>query len=198
MSERGEALLLSILILALLSGLLTLCGLELENSYGQLKRRSQLFLCTKEFKGELHQHLKLMGKTNWGLKNVSKIQVISLMIPGLQGVAMSSQKLKKALKGIQVASTLRYFAAMTSLTNRHCPLPSGALQGIFKMEGLRLKRGKQNEALLRDQKWTYHIYRHPYIIKMSINATLLDSIHPQITYELQEKGARLFSLYSSQ
>lgn len=198
MNERGEAILLSVLILALLSGLLTLCGLELQHSFGQLRKRSELFLCAKEFKGELHQHLKIMGQTNWGLKNLSKIQILSVFIPGLQGVALSGKKIKKILKGIQVASTLRYVAAVTSLTKRHCPLPPNAYRGIFKREGLQLKRGRQSEALLRSRKWTYLFYHHPYLLEMSIDATNIEGLHPHPQYAFKEKGGKSFSLYSSQ
>jgi hypothetical protein len=197
MNERGEAIVLSILILTLLTGLLSLCGLELQHSFGLMRKRSEIFLCTKELKGELHQHLKVMGQTNWGLKNIKKAQLLSAFIPGIQGVALSGEKLKKMLKGIQTTSLIHFLSVITTLNKRHCPVPVNAYQGAFQFDGVRLKRGLQGEALLRNKKWIYLFYHHPYLLEVRINAIRINELQPQIKYSITEKKVKSFSLSSS-
>jgi hypothetical protein len=88
MNQKGEAILFCVLILVILSGLFTLCGLELERSFTQLQTRTTLFLCAKETKTEVKKYMTLMGRSNWALKHLSQAQLVAMMIPGLQGVAL--------------------------------------------------------------------------------------------------------------
>src|SRR5690606_11234264 len=69
MNQRGEVISLSVLIILVMSSFLILCSLELRKDYKELKERAQLFICTKEFKGELEIFLTQIGKTNWAIKN---------------------------------------------------------------------------------------------------------------------------------
>jgi hypothetical protein len=109
MNQRGEALLFCILILTLLSGLLTLCGLELHRSYKQLEKRTKFFLCIKESKGELKQFLHGMGRTNWMIKNTSRAQYLFAVIPGLQGASLKARKIKKILQFLNQIITENLF-----------------------------------------------------------------------------------------
>ena len=94
-NQKGEAILFCVLILVALSGLLTLCSLELQHHFSSMKKRTTLFLCVKETKGELHLYLKSMGRLNWLLQNVSRAQMIAIFYPPLWPVVGNAEKLKK-------------------------------------------------------------------------------------------------------
>ena len=94
-NQKGEAILFCVLILVALSGLLTLCSLELQHHFSSMKKRTTLFLCVKETKGELNLYLKSMGRLNWLLQNVSRAQMIAVFYPPLWPVVGNAEKLKK-------------------------------------------------------------------------------------------------------
>ncbi len=128
MNQKGETILFFVLILVVISGLFTLCGLELQRSFSLLQKRTNLFICVKQTKGEIHRYLDFMGKTNWALKNSSKAQLIATLIPGLQGIALNAEKMKKTLKHLQTGSLINYQAKILQLKIQGCQIIIGLNQ----------------------------------------------------------------------
>lgn len=198
MNQKGEATLFTILVLVAISGLLTLCGLELERNLRLIKHRTSLFLCVKETKGELQRYLKFMGRTNWALKNVSKAQLVAVFVPGLQGLALEADKAKKIIKAAQNSTLPLYLAKLRQLQRQGCPLDPRMFATPFELSTSGHKRDIDEAAILRKKQWTYSFLKTPYLLTLSIEDTGMNSLRPRITFEAQEKGAMLSSLFSSQ
>jgi hypothetical protein len=191
MNQRGETTLLSCFLLFTLMSIVLLCALELSKSFRQTERRSHLFLCVKEIKGEHHHFLKFMGRTNWGIKNINRTSLIMLFIPGLQGVASNAQKAKKYLQHTQELRLISYLKTLSKLKARSCPMDPRMLITPFK-----LKRNTDGALRLKEEKWTYYYFSKPYLISLKVDATGFESIRPTITYLSEESLARLSSLLS--
>lgn len=198
MNQKGEATLFGVLLLVVMSGLLTLCGLELEKSLRTLKRRTTLFLCVKETKGELQRYLKFMGRTNWALENIGKAQLVAVFIPGLQGAALEADKLKKMIKAMQNSTLPLYLARLKELKSKGCPINPQMLMTPFMLTASGYKRDVTEAATLRKRQWTYNFLKTPYLLTLDVEANALTAIHPQVSIEAREKGAILSSLFSSQ
>lgn len=196
MNQKGEATLLTTLLIAVLTGIVLLCALELKKSFSQLERRTHLFLCVKETKGELHQYMKFMGRTNWAIKNINKASLIMLFIPGLQGVAADAQKAKKYLQYVQEGRTISYLKTLTSLRGRKCSTDPRMFLTPFKLGSRLLKRDAHGAAELREEKWTYYFLSKPYLLQINIEASGFESIKPAVNYITSERGAKLSSLLS--
>ncbi len=196
MNQRGEATLLCVLILVVLSGLVTLCGLRLQHSFSILKKRTELFLCVKETKGELHSYMKFMGRTNWVLINTTRAQLVALFIPGLQGAAVNADKLKRIVKAAQNTSLVLYYKKLAELKSRGCPLDPRMVLTPFEVSGKGYKRGLDDRALIRSEKWTYIFLSKPYLLTLEIQSRGYEAINPRIKYIAEEKGAKLSSLLS--
>jgi len=197
MNQRGDVTLTALLFLIALSALVSLSALELHRSFSLLKKRTQLFLCTKETKGEMHEFLRFMGRTNWALQNLEKAKLVMLVIPGLQGGAMKAHKTKKILKRLQNLRLIPYMKKLGQLKSKGCPLDPRLLQTPFHLSATGFQRGKYGEARLRSQKWRYQFVSLPYILELSINASGMISLNPRMEYSSQERGGRLFSHLSS-
>jgi hypothetical protein len=191
MNQKGEAILFFVLVLVLISGLLTLCGLELQHSFSLLQKRTSLFTCVKETKGEIHRYLKFMGRTNWALKNTSSAQLITVFIPGLQGAALSAEKVKKAIKQLQTGALLNYYVQLQRLKIKGCPLDPRMLQSPFTIKAMKYQRDTSERTILRSSSWTYLYSSGPYLLTLKINAEKYNAMNPQIYFEAREKVARL-------
>jgi hypothetical protein len=197
MNQKGEITLFSCLILFLLAGIVLLSALELRKSFHHLEKRTQLFLCVKKTKGELHQFLKMMGRTNWGIKNLNKASLIMLFIPGLQGASMSAKKIKTALQHIQEIRLLSYLKTLKDIQGQNCPLDPRMFITPYQLGAQLLKRDQDGAAILRSKEWTYGYLSKPYLITIKINASKLEKTNPKIHYLTEEKAEKLSSLLSS-
>lgn len=193
MNQKGEITLFSCLLILTLSGLVLLCTLELQKSFGLLQKRTQLFLCVKETKGEFHHFMKFMGRTNWAIKNINRASLIMAFIPGLQKAALDAQKAKKYLQYIQNARVVSYLKTLKDLSGKSCPLDPRMFITPFKIG----KRDENGATILREEKWTYYYFSKPYLLSLKINAKNWERINPKIKYQAQEKAAKLSSLLSS-
>lgn len=198
MNQKGETTLFVILLLVVMSGLLTLCGLELERSFRHLKNRTSLFLCVKQSKGELNEYLKFIGRTNWALENIKKAQLVAIFVPGLQAVALDAQKAIKLIKIAQDSKLFIYLKKLNDLRNQGCPVDPRLLITPFELGSTVHKRGLNDVVLLRSNKWNYHYLKIPFAINLEIRVIKLNSLNPQIEFYATEKMAKLSSLYSSQ
>lgn len=197
-NQKGEALLFCILILVALSGLLTLCGLELQQSFGMMKKRTDLFLCVKETKGEVDLYFKTMGQINWLLKNITRAQLIAVFYPPLWPVIGNAEKLKKVAKSIQAAKLGLFYGKLKSLKTKGCPLDPQLLLNPYQIgSDYGFKRDSEGAAILRKRTWTYYFLDKPYLLTLKIDASGSNAIRPKITYQAEEKGAKLSSLLSS-
>lgn len=197
MNQKGEVTLLSCLLIFCLMSVVLLSALELQKSYKLLQKRTHLFLCVKETKGELHEYIKFMGRTNWAIQNIKKAQIIMLLIPGTQGIAMDAEKLKKYLQYIQEGRTVSYLKTLNDLRNKSCPLDPRMIITPFKLGARVLQREVGGGAILRENKWTYGYFSKPYFLTIEVDASGWESMKPHITYTSEEKLAKLSSLLSS-
>jgi hypothetical protein len=151
----------------------------------------------KETKGEMNRHLVFMGRTNWALTNTTKVQLISAFIPGLQGVAVNADRLKRLLKLLQRAELARYLVTIASLKKRGCPLDPRMALTAFELQGTDFKRGPDERALLRKQEWEYYFFSKPYALSLKFQSQRMESIHPSIKVLARESAEKLPFLLSS-
>jgi hypothetical protein len=196
MNQKGEATLLSVMILFAMSSLIVLSSLELRRSFRLLQNRTQLFLCAKETKGEIKNHLRFMGRTNWVIKNTAKAALIAVFIPGLQGAALEAEKVKKILIAAQNLELISYLKKMADLKGKGCPLDPRLLITPFELGTLGFARDENDGAILRDQHWSYLFFFKPFTLKMEFSEADLEGLRPKVHIETSEKGAMLSSLWS--
>lgn len=197
MNQKGEATLFSILCLVALTGLMLLTSLELKKEFSLLKKRTDLFLCVKETKGELKEFITFMGRTNWGIKNINRASLIMIFIPGFQGAALDAQKLKKALIHWQNLSIAKYAKTVHSLKAKSCPVDPRMYLTPFEMTGTGFKRDKDGAAILRRNTWDYHFLSRPYFLSLRFEAKDFEAISPRFKITALESAEKLSSLLSS-
>jgi len=197
MNQKGEITLTSCLLILGLSGVLLICAMELQSSFKQLEKRTNLFLCVKETKGELNLYLKFMGRTNWGIKNINRASLIMVFIPGLQGAAMDAQKAKKYIQYAQEARTVSYLKTLADIKKKKCPLDARMFITPFQLGSRLLKRDTEGAAITREAQWKYYFFSKPYLLSLNIQAEGLERINPKIVYTSEEKAGKLSSLLSS-
>ena len=197
MNQRGDVTLVSCLALFAMMCLVLLCSLELRKSFKLMEKRTNLFLCVKETKGEHHNFMKFMGRTNWGIKNINRASLIMMFIPGLQGVAADAQKAKKYIQYTQEVRLVSYLQSLAKLKAKSCPLDPRMLLTPFKMGERLLKRDADGAAELKEEKWTYYYFSKPYFLSLKVDASDFESVKPIINYVAEEKMGTLSSLLSS-
>lgn len=197
MNQRGEMTLLSVMIIALMTGLILLCSLELQRSFKLIQKRTHLFLCVKETKGEIKNHLQFMGRTNWAIKNVHRAGIIAIFIPGLQGAALKAEKMKKLLIQLQTFELISYLKKINDLRAKGCPLDPRTLITPFKIGASLHQRDSAQKAILRDSSWSYLFIQGPYSVKLEFTDARLERLDPKIKITSSEKGVTLSSLWSS-
>lgn len=197
MNQKGEATLISCLFILALTSIVLLAALELKKSFRLLEKRTHLFLCTKETKGELHEFMKFMGRTNWGIKNLNRASIIMIFIPGTQGLALDAQKLKKYLQYVQNARVISYLKTLNELRKKECPLDPRMFITPFELSASALKRDATGAIKLREKKWTYGYFSKPYFLTIKVEASGWERPQPKIRYTSEEKAAKLSSLWSS-
>lgn len=197
MNQKGEISLLASFIMLILTGLVLLCALELQNSYRLMEKRTQLFLCLKETKGELHLFMKFMGRTNWAIKNINKASLVMAFVPGLQGAALDAQKAKKVLQYAQGARVVAYLKTLHQLRQKNCALDPRMSITPFKLGAKLLERTNEGAAVLRETQWNYYYFSKPYLLNLTVNASDYEQLNPTINYLSEEKAAPISSLLSS-
>ena len=197
-NEKGEALLFCVLVLVALSGLLTLCGLKLQHSFNLMEKRTNLFLCVKETKGEFHIYMKAMGRLNWMLKNVTKAQKVAIFFPPLWPYVGNAEKLKRAAKGLQAMTLAAYTTKISQIKLKGCPLDPHMVLNPYQLgTDSGFQRSLGGEAILRSKKWTYYFLERPYLLSLEVDGSRSEGIFPKLIYRAKEKGAILSSLLSS-
>jgi hypothetical protein len=191
MNERGEVTTLSCFLIVSFMAMVTLCALELKRSFRYLEKRTHLYLCVKETKGELEQFLNLMGRSNWGIKNLQRVSLISAIIPGAQAASMEAQKLKKYLQYFQDANLLSYVNKINGLRSKNCALDPRIYLTPYKLGPKLFARDEEGAAVLREPEWTYAFFSKPYFISVKVNATKQESLRPKIEFETSDKLERL-------
>src|SRR5690606_10842268 len=120
MNQRGEITLMSCFLMMILTTLVLLCGLELRKSFRLLEKRTHLYLCVKETKGEFHEFMKFMGRANWAIKNINRASLVMIFIPGLQKFALDAQKAKKYIQYVQNGRIVSYLKTLKDLKDKQC------------------------------------------------------------------------------
>lgn len=198
LNQKGEATLFCVLILVVLSGLLTLSAVELQRTFSLLKKRTNLFLCTKEVKGELDLHLKYMGRLNWVIKNTTRAQVLAVFIPPLWPYIGNADQIKRISKSLQAVDALQFEIKLYSLAKKGCPIDPRMYSSPYEVgTDYGFKRTMEGAAKLRKKEWTYYFLDRPYLLSLKVNAENSESLWPKIYYQAEEKGAMLSSLLSS-
>lgn len=197
MNQKGEVSLLCVLLIFTCMSLALLSALELKKNYALLEKRTHLYLCVKETKGEFHQFMKFMGRTNWGIKNLNRASLIMVFIPGMQAVAMEAQKIKKYLKLAQNIRLISYLKTLKDIKQNSCPIDPRMLITPFKLGAEFFQRDGDGAVQLRANEWTYYFLSKPYLVSLTIKGTSFERVNPKIKYISEEKGAKLSSLLSS-
>ncbi len=197
-NEKGEATLFCILVLVALSSLLTLASLELQRNFKLLQKRTHLFLCVKETKGELNNYLKLMGQTNWVLKNTHRAQIAATIFPPLWPYIANASKLKKALKGMQFNTSVLYLSKLNKLKHEGCPVDPQMFLTPYQLgNDFMFSRTNEGVAKIRKSTWTHYFLERPYLLTLTVNAAKGESLQPKIDYRAEEKMGTLSSHLSS-
>lgn len=195
-NQRGDITLMSCLLIFVTMSLVLLCSLELKKNFRLMEQRTKLFLCAKETKGEFHEYMKFMGRTNWGIKNIEKAAIVMMFIPGAQGAALSAKKLKKLLKHSQNIKLVSYLKTLHDIKKKGCDLDPRLYLTPFHLNGFLYSRDHNGAAKLRKNQWKYYFLSKPYLLSLEVDAGNYESINPKIKYISEEKGARLSSLLS--
>ena len=156
MNQKGEITLISCLIILAFSSFILLAATELRFSFNGLKRRTELFLCTKEVKGELHQLLKFTGRTNWAIKNTKKLSLVMAFIPGLQGAAVNTERAREFLKRAQDLKYKYYLSSLLTLQLKGCPVDPAMYRPPWK-----LSRNADGSLELKEKKWRHDYFSRP-------------------------------------
>lgn len=197
MNQRGEMNLFLVMMIACLSGVLILCALKLQRSFRLLEKRTELFLCMKETEGEFVRYMKIMGRTNWALKNLDKVKYVAVFFPVLAPLAVNAEKAKKQLLLLQNLTLVPYMKKLSDLKRRGCPLDPRMIKTPFELSALGYARSHDDTAKLRSTKWTFHYVSLPYAVAVDWNVTGYESVFPRIVRISSEKTARLSSILSS-
>jgi hypothetical protein len=197
-NQKGEATLFCVLILVALSGLLTLCGLELQKNFSLLKKRTELFLCVKETKGELNHFLLRTARLNWVIKNTTRAQMVAVFFPPLWTAVGSAEKIKRVTKGLQLASLGIFEGKLIKLKGQGCSLDPRLFVTPYELgKDFGYTRTLEGAAKLRKKKWTYYFIDRPYGLSLTVDATGAEGFMPKIKYQAEEKMGTLSSLLSS-
>lgn len=197
MNQRGEMNLVFVLIVVALTGVMILCALRLQRSFSLLQKRTELFLCAKETEGELVRYMTFMGRTNWALKNIRRVQLIAVLFPALLPIAGNAEKVRKAIQLLQDLSLIPYMKKLSELKSRGCPLDPRLLKTPFELGGFGYRRGSYGRAKLRNVKWTNYYVSYPYSVSVEWNASAYEAVWPTLARSSSEKAAKLSSILSS-
>lgn len=198
MNERGEITVMSCFLILILMSLVLLCGLELRRTYKLMQTRTRLFLCVKETKGEFNEFMKFMGQTNWGIKNLNRVSVITLFIPGLQGVSANADRAKKFLQYVQEGRGAFYLNTIKDLQKKKgCPIDPRMYLTPFQLGSRFFKRDGEGALMLRENTWNYYFLLKPYVLALEVDSASWERAKPRMIYKASEKGAKLSSLLSS-
>lgn len=193
LNQRGDTTLLFTLAVVILSSLMILLSLELRHELKLLKIRKELFLCTKEAKGEVKLYLQFMGRTNWGIRNASRVNMVAFWVPGVTG---STETVKRTLKAMQLVRLGSYLKTLATLQRKGCPLDPRMMLTPFEFGADGFTRDLEEGAKLRKLQWSYYFIGPPYALSVDINATKLDGVWPEVTFKTSEKAGKLSSLLS--
>ena len=197
MKQKGEGLLFFVMVLMALSGLMLLSALELKKSFSLLEKRTHLYLCAKETKGEFMEYLILMGRTNWAIKNLNRIKLITMIIPGLQGVSGNADKARRILQGYQNYKLISHMNTLRRMKGKGCFLDPQLFITPFILNAVGYQRDNEGAALLRKTKWTYIYLQKPYLLTHEVDLTSFQRVKPKIISTTSEKAATFSSLWSS-
>jgi hypothetical protein len=190
MNQRGEITVLGSLLILCLTAIVILAALELERSFKKLEARTKILLCAKETKGELNELLTLMGRTNWGIKNLHRIKIISILFPGAFSATQSAEKVKKGLQKIQNLRMMLHLKKISGLKLKGCPLDTGLVQTPFETDGLILRRNQEGGVRLRSAKWEHHLFLRFYKIQLMVVATEWEVLSPRLDFKFKDSPVR--------
>jgi hypothetical protein len=192
MNERGEITFLGVLAILCFSSLVILSALEIERSFRRLKSRTTLLLCTKETKGELKGLIGFMGRANWGIKNLERVKLLSILFPTAGIATKSADEIKRGLQRMQDLRILYHFKTLSALHMKGCPLDPLLIQTPFEIVGNLLKRSPNGTVKMRSDKWEHHFFLRPYKIQLRVEPERWESPFPQIYFQAKDKPERSY------
>ncbi len=197
MSQKGEVTSFLIFMLMIFSSLLIYCALKLELNFIHLKKRTNLLLCSKMSIQEVVRHVSFISKTNWAIKNAHKIKTISLLVPGLQGVALKAENIKTSLKALQEFEYLRHLKNLKKIKVQKCEMNIKTFLTPFKHDFTLYQRDKQQAILLRSSHWEYNFSNNPFSIKFILRLKDISQINPNFSYQTKDNLERFQSIWRS-
>ncbi len=191
-NQRGEISISASLILWVSFLLLSLLIFRLELHHRHLKQKIKLDLCTKEALGMSENYMADMSRLNWGIDNATKVQVITAVIPGLQGVSMKVSKVKKAIQELQKVRTVSFLINVSRLKLKGCPTPHTLYKTPFKYNNLQFIRNKKGVALMRERSWNLKFSVGQYSLRTLYHLPELKTLSPKWRKVIsQSKGISL-------
>ncbi len=187
MNQKGEVTLIATLLMFILLGIVLLSSLELKSSFRKLQRRTELFLCVKETKGELNLFLKFMGRTNWAIKNIDRAKLMMMFLPLAPGTTLTAQKLKNALINAQNIRLISYLNSLKNIKAKGCQLGPQLYITPFELSIGSFKRDQTQSVILRKMKWNHIFYSKPYVVQLKIDGSGWEKSSPKIEYSSEEK-----------
>lgn len=186
------------LFLASLTSLLLSLGLLLilltSHHFRQMKARGELMLCLKETKGELHQFMIHIEKTNWAIKHIDKAKYL-IFIPGLQAVAANTERAKELIKKYQNLTLARYLFKL-SLLHKRCRQSPQSFMTPYQVGRGGFSR-KFNGTTIWRNKWRTQVIGKFEVAQIQIKEKKVARMRPDFQYTYSIKEGNAWSLLPS-
>ncbi len=151
-------------------------------------------LCLKEAKGELHQFIFHIEKTNWAIKHIDKAKYL-IFVPGLQAVAANTERAKELIKKYQDITLARYLFKLSRLQKRCRQSPQSFMTPYeISMKGF---RRKFNGITIWRNKWRMQIIGKFEVAQVQIKEKKVSRMKPEFQYSYSIKEGNAWSLLPS-
>jgi hypothetical protein len=138
-----------------------------------------------------------MGRANWGIKNLHKLSLLMLFIPGLSAAGGSAQKAKKILQRAQDVRLALFLKTIYQMKRKSCPLDPQILMTPYKIGKNLFDRSPEGAIKLRKIKWSYSLIQLPYSLILKIDSSQAEALTPKVKTSFSEKMANQFSPLSA-
>ncbi len=195
MNERGEATMLTIGLIFAFSSFFILFVFEAYIQYKLLDKRAKVMICAKKARIIGERYIKRIQVSNWGIKNIKKIQYISFLIPGLTAIAGSGEKAKSLLKKYQDLQLFNLKTQMIKIRKDGCHIQTFENDTPFITSGLRHVRDHQEITKTRHISWPITISLSPFSINLVFQRIETTNLKPQIQYSSKENLVKFLSIW---
>ncbi len=120
----------------------------------QIRERSLVYLCAKEFYLTQHHFIDKIEAINLALVSTQYLKVITLLFPGnIILTGSSTQQIQESLKKLQNVLLISYMKNLSLLKKKSCPLPLESYTTPYVLSGWGFQRNSRQQTVLRAQNW---------------------------------------------